>query len=124
MLAARRRAYHESTRIEGTEAAEKVVRRVRASGRENLVMILSNGCCDATAPYLYDDYIAEPDAQPIGAVGDVAVLAPGWLAKLYSSEDDVLTIDVEHGVLDDSFSLETELDCRFVLRAPVVPERR
>src|SRR5438270_586210 len=73
MLAARRRAYHGSMRVEATEAAEKIVGRVRASGRENLVMILSNGCCDATAPYLYDDYIAEPDAQPIGAVGDVAV---------------------------------------------------
>jgi len=47
----------------------------------------------------------------------VSVVAPGWLAKLYPDED-TLTIDVERGVLDDSFSLETEFDCRFVLRAP------
>ena len=104
-------------RIEATEAAGEIVRRVRAEGRSNLVMVLSNGCCDATAPYLYDNHVTEPDAREVGTVEDVSVLAPEWLAKLYP-DDDMLTIDVERGVLDDSFSLETEYDCRFVLRAP------
>lgn len=90
---------------------------MRAEGRDNLVMVLSNGCCDSTAPYLYDNHITEPDAREVGIVENVAVLAPAWLAKLYP-DDDMLTIDVESGVLDDSFSLETEFDCRFVLRAP------
>ena len=107
-------------RIQATPAAEEMVRRVRADGRDNLVMVLSNGCCDATAPYLYDNHITEPDAHEVGIVEDVTVLAPGWLAKLYPDED-TLTIDVERGVLDDSFSLETEFDCRFVLRAPQSP---
>ena len=57
------------------------------------------------------------DAREVGIVETVTVLAPGWLAKLYP-DGDTLTIDVESGVLDDSFSLETEFDCRFVLRAP------
>ena len=104
-------------RIEATAAAGEVVRRVLAEGRSNLVMVLSNGCCDATAPYLYDNHVTEPDAREVGTVEDVSVLAPEWLAKLYP-DDDTLTIDVERGVLDDSFSLETEYDCRFVLRAP------
>ena len=103
-------------RIQATPAAEEIVRRVRAEGRDNLVMVLSNGCCDATAPYLYDNLITEPDAREVGIVEEVTVLAPGWLAKLYPDQD-TLTIDVETGVLDDSFSLETEFDCRFVLRA-------
>src|SRR5438270_845817 len=96
------------------EAARRVrrpdlarARRVRDAGRDNLVMVLSNGCCDSTAPYLYDDYIAEPDAQPVGEVEGVTVLAPAWLAKLYPA-DDLLTIDVEQGVIEDSFSLETD----------------
>jgi uncharacterized protein (DUF779 family) len=89
---------------------------VREGGRENLVIVLSNGCCDSTAPYLYDNYIAEPDAHAVGEVAGVTVLAPGWLSKLYP--DDVLTVDVERDIIDDSFSLETDLDCRFVLRAP------
>lgn len=104
-------------RIVATTDAEEIVRRVRAHGRDNLVMVLSNGCCDATAPYLYDNYVTEPDASEVGCVDEITVFAPAWLAKLYPG-DDTLTIDVERGVLDDSFSLETEFDCRFVLRAP------
>ena len=104
-------------RVEATDSAATVVRRVREDGRDNLVMILSNGCCDSTAPYLYDNYTAEPGARPVGEVAGVTVLAPEWLSKLYPG-DDLLTIDVEQGVIEDSFSLETDLDCRFVLRAP------
>jgi uncharacterized protein (DUF779 family) len=110
-------------RIEGTTPAAAIVRRVRAGGRENLVMVLGNGCCDSTAPYLYDNYIAEPGAQPVGDVDGVTVLAPEWFAKLYPA-DDLLMIDVEQGVIEDSFSLETDLDCRFVLRAPTAPKNR
>jgi len=110
-------------RIEGTAEAARIVRRVRAGGRDNLVLVLSNGCCDATAPYLYDNYVTEPDAHEVGTVADIAVMAPAWLAKLYPG-DEPLTIDVEHGVLDDSFSLETEFDCRFVLRARELPANR
>jgi uncharacterized protein (DUF779 family) len=110
-------------RIEVTNPAAAIVRRVRDGGRANLVMVLSNGCCDSTAPYLYDNYVAEPDAQPVGEVEGVTVLAPEWLAKLYPA-DDLLTIDVEQGVIEDSFSLETDLDCRFVLRAPIAPQNR
>ena len=69
-------------RIEATAAAEEIVRRVRAEGRENLVMVLSNGCCDATAPYLYDNHVTEPDAHQVGVVENVTVVAPGCLAKL------------------------------------------
>jgi len=110
-------------RIEVTSPAASIVRRVRAEGRGNLVMVLSNGCCDSTAPYLYDNYVAEPDAQPVGEVEGVTVLAPAWLARLYQA-DDLLTIDVEQGVIEDSFSLETDFDCRFVLRAPETAPNR
>jgi uncharacterized protein (DUF779 family) len=86
-------------------------------------MVLSNGCCDSTAPFLYDNYVTEPDAQPVGVVEGVTVMAPAWLLKLYPA-DDLLTIDVEQGVTEDSFSLETDFDCRFVLRAPIAGDRR
>ncbi|MGZ4138910.1 MAG: DUF779 domain-containing protein [Actinomycetota bacterium] len=110
-------------RIQATEPASSVVRRVKAEGRDNLVMVLSNGCCDSTAPFLYDNYLTEPGAQAVGEVEGVTVMAPAWLMKLYPA-DDLLTIDVEQGVTEDSFSLETDLDCRFVLRAPVAEDRR
>jgi hypothetical protein len=53
----------------------------------------------------------------VGRVAGVSVLAQRWLADLYE-DDGVLEIDVDLGVASDSFSLESEYDCRFTLRAP------
>jgi uncharacterized protein (DUF779 family) len=103
-------------KIDATTRAADVVRRVRESGRDNLVMVLGTGCCDSTAPFLYDNYIPEPDAEPVGELEGVSILAPAWLAKLYDG-DATLTVDVDEGVLNDSFSLESEFDCRFTLRS-------
>ena len=78
-------------------------------------MILGTGCCDSTAPFLYDRYIPGPDAVEVGEVAGVKVLAHGWLAKLYETGNG-LVLDVDEGVRSDSFSLESEYDCRFTLR--------
>ena len=106
-----------------TGAAEATVRRVRDQGRENLIMVLGTGCCDSTSPFLYDNYLPEPDSQPVGVIDGVQILAPKWLAELYPG-DEGLVVDVDPGVLNDSFSLESEYDCRFTLRVPERPERR
>ena len=110
------RAYHGTVRVEATDRAAAIVRRVIDAGRANLVMVLGNGCCDSTAPYLYDHYVVEPGAQRVGAIEGIDVLAPEWIARLYPGEER-LTVDVREDEPDDSFSLETEFDCRFVLRA-------
>lgn len=110
-------------RIETSPKAVEVVRRVIAGGRSNLVMVLGTGCCDSTAPYLYDNYLPEPDARPVGEIEGVAVLAPGWLADLYAGSS-TLVVDVDEGLVNDSFSLESEYDCRFTLRVPEQPARR
>lgn len=110
-------------RITSTPGAAKTVRRVIEDGRSNLVMVLGTGCCDSTAPYLYDNYLPEPDAEPVGEVEGVSVLAPKWLADLYRGEE-TLVVDVDEGVVNDSFSLESEYDCRFTLRVPAAPENR
>ena len=106
-----------------TPDASKIVRRVREDGRSNLIMVLGTGCCDSTAPFLYDNYIAEPDSESVGEIEGVQILAPGWLAKLYAG-DATLTVDVDEGVLNDSFSLESEYDCRFTLRVPASKEEQ
>jgi len=111
-------------RISATDNALEMVRRVREEGRENLIMVLGSGCCDSTAPFLYDNYLPEPDSVPIGAIDGVEVLAPGWLAKLYTGAEDELIVDVDEGVVNDSFSLESEFDARFTLRVPPRPEQR
>jgi uncharacterized protein (DUF779 family) len=110
-------------RLTSTPAAEEVVRRVVEGGRSNLVMVLGTGCCDSTAPYLYDNYLPEPNSVPVGRVEGVSVLAPKWLAELYGDEDS-LVVDVDQDVVNDSFSLESEYDCRFTLRVPAQPDRR
>ena len=102
-------------RVEPTAAAQATVRKVAEGGRQDLVMILGTGCCDSTAPFLYDRYVAGPDAVEVGQVAGVPVLAHGWLAKLYAGSDG-LVLDVDEGVQTDSFSLESEYDCRFTLR--------
>ena len=80
-------------------------------------MVLGTGCCDSTAPFLYDHYLVEPDAVRIGEAGGVPVFAHAWLARLYDG-DRTLEVDVDEGLVNDSFSLESEYDCRFTLRVP------
>ena len=104
-------------RVTATAEAEEAVREVEASGREDLVMVLGTGCCDSTAPFLYDRYYLGPDVVEVGTVAGVPVFAPGWLAGLYPVED-ALVVDVDRDVSADSFSLETEHGHRFTLRVP------
>ena len=106
-----------------TEAATDLVRRVRAEGRDNLIMVLGTGCCDSTSPFLYDNYIPEPDSQPVGTIDGVEIVAPKWLADLYPGEEG-LVVDMDSGVVNDSLSLESEFDCRFTLRVPEREDRR
>jgi uncharacterized protein (DUF779 family) len=101
--------------VTATERASSVVRRVAEGGREDLVMILGTGCCDSTAPFLYDRYYAGPDVVEVGRVADVPVFAHRWLANLYEGADG-LEVDVVDDPVSDSFSLETEYDRRFTLR--------
>jgi uncharacterized protein (DUF779 family) len=100
-----------------TDAAREAVRTVQRTGRTNLVIVLSNGCCDATAPYLYADHVPPADAEQVAEIDGVAVLAPGWITALYGAGDG-LAVDAIHQPPDDSFSLETDHGVRLVLRAP------
>jgi uncharacterized protein (DUF779 family) len=102
-------------RVAASPRAEAIVRKVASEGREDLVMVLGTGCCDSTAPFLYDRYLPEPDAVRVGDVAGVPVFAHRWLADLYR-ETGALEVDVDEGVPNDSFSLESEYDCRFTLR--------
>ena len=87
--------------------------------REGLVLVLGTGCCDSTAPFLFDRYYPGPDTDVVGTVAGVPVVAPRWLAELYEGADG-LELDAVEGVLSDSFSLETEHGLRLTLRAAPV----
>jgi uncharacterized protein (DUF779 family) len=104
----------EPMKVTATARAEAVVQRVAETGREELVMVLGTGCCDSTAPFLYDRYYPGSDVAEVGRIAGVPVLAHGWLADLYAGG--ALEVDVDEGSTNDSFSLESEYDCRFTLR--------
>ena len=91
-----------------------MVRKVAAGGRDDLLIVIGDGCCDGEAPFLYDRYVAPPDAERVGDVAGIPVIAHRRIAGLWGGED--VLLDVDEGVPNDSFSLESEYDCRFTLR--------
>src|SRR5205823_5664419 len=50
----------EEMRVVLTTAAEEVLRRVRAELGTDLSLVIGNGCCDSTAPFLFARYAAGP----------------------------------------------------------------
>lgn len=101
-------------KIAGTDAAARVVERAVHDRAGALVFTIGTGCCESTAPFLYEDFWPGPDSEQVGAVGDVPVFAPEYLRALYPGEDG-LTIDVVDDVME-SMSIETEYGVRFILR--------
>lgn len=101
--------------VTGTPAAAHIVERARRDRRGTLVFTIGTGCCESTAPFLYEDFWPGPDQAEVGEVGGVPVFAPEYLRRLYPGDDGVV-IDVEEGLLAESLSIETEYSCRFVLR--------
>ena len=101
-------------RVIGTDAAARIVERSRRDRRGELLFTIGTGCCESTAPFLYEDFWPGPDSEPVGEVGGVAVYAPAYLRALYPGDDGV-TIDVEEQMAE-SMSIETEYGFRFILR--------
>jgi uncharacterized protein (DUF779 family) len=101
-------------RVTGTDAAARIVERSRRDRTGALVFTIGTGCCESTAPFLYEDFWPGPDSEPVGEVAGVAVYAPAYLRALYPGDDGV-TIDVEE-LMAESMSIETEYGFRFILR--------
>ncbi|MDQ1448155.1 MAG: uncharacterized protein QOC79_1126 [Actinomycetota bacterium] len=101
----------------GTAAAARVVERARRDRRGALVFTIGTGCCESTAPFLYEDFWPGPDSEAVGDVAGVLVYAPEYLRILYPGDEGV-TVDVEEGSMAESMSIETEYGCRFILRDP------
>ena len=102
-------------RVTGTAAAARIVERAKRDRRGALVFTIGTGCCESTAPFLYEDFWPGPDSEPVGEVGGVTVFAPEYLRALYPGDEGVV-IDVEDDLMAESMSIETEYGCRFVLR--------
>jgi uncharacterized protein len=112
--------------VKGTDAAAGIVERAKRDRRGALVFTIGTGCCESTAPFLYEDFWPGPDSEQVGDVAGVPVFAPEYLRALYPGGDGV-TIDVVDDLME-SMSIETEYGCRFILRdaagAPVAGQER
>ena len=104
-------------RVTGTAAAGRIVARAKRDRRGALVFTIGTGCCESTAPFLYEDFWPGPDSEAVGEIAGVPVFAPEFLRALYPGNDGVM-VDVEDGSMAESMSIETEYGCRFILRDP------
>lgn len=101
-------------RVRATERAEAVVERAKAARSGTLTVTIGTGCCESTAPFLYEDFWPGPDQEAVGKVAGVDVYAPDYLRSLYPDDEGVVLDVVDE--LAESFSIETEFGYRLVLR--------
>jgi uncharacterized protein (DUF779 family) len=102
-------------KVTATDRAARIVEQMRAMRSGRLTITIGTGCCESTAPFLYEDFWPGPDQEVVGHVGDVEVFAPAYLRKLYPGDEGAV-VDVDEDYVAESLSIETELGCRFVLR--------
>jgi uncharacterized protein (DUF779 family) len=107
-------------RVSITEEAKKVVEKLKAAHGE-LIFHQSGGCCDGSAPMIFekeDMYLDDSDIL-LGQLVDV---------NYYMNEDQFeywkhthLTVDVTEG-RGSSFSLEIPLGLRFIIHSRIFTE--
>lgn len=108
-------------KVGASAAAIELIERARRDRSGELVITLGTGCCESTAPFLYEDFWPGPDQEQVGEAAGVAIFAPEYLRRLYPG-DEALVIDVNaddpNSMMADSMSIETEYGRRFTLRRP------
>jgi uncharacterized protein (DUF779 family) len=97
-----------------TEKAREVLARVREGRGERLTFLIDGGCCEGTAPHLYEDAIVTAAAQRAGEIDGVPVYLQSAMIEPYRDADVIL--DVVDEPMSEAMSLETEHGVRFVLR--------
>jgi uncharacterized protein (DUF779 family) len=96
-----------------TPRAAEFVARVRAARHGTLTFTIDGGCCEGTAPHLFEDAVLTA-VDSVGEVAGVPVYLQAAMMELYADAD--VTIDVVDEAMSDAMSLETEYGVRFVLR--------
>lgn len=100
--------------VTATDRALEVIADMRRRRAGTLTVTIGTGCCESTAPFLYEDFWPGPDQAEVGEVGGVVVYAPEYLRTQYPDDDGVVLDVVDE--LGESLSVETELGCRLILR--------
>lgn len=111
----------EFSRITITDKAIEILNKIKAENGEELIFHQSGGCCDGTAPMLFekeDMYLDDSDIY-IGKLEGI---------NYYMSQDSFdywkythITVDVTEG-RGSSFSLEIPLGVRFIIHSRLMTE--
>jgi uncharacterized protein (DUF779 family) len=102
--------------VTATDRARDVIAEMGRRRGGTLTVTIGTGCCESTAPFLYEDFWPGPDQEAVGEVSGVVVYAPEYLRSTYPGDDGVVLDVVDE--LAESLSVETELGCRLILRGP------
>ena len=102
-----------------TDAAADAVERVRRELGDDLTLVIGNGCCDSTAPFLFSRYAPGPVEKRVGEARGVPVHLDAALVELFDGRE--VVIDVRDDPGGDSFSAETELGLRFTMERLPLP---
>ena len=102
-----------------TDAAADAVERVRSELGDELTLLIGNGCCDSTAPFLFSRYAPGPGEKRVGEACGVPVHLDTALVDLFAGRE--VVIDVRDDPGGDSFSAETELGLRFTMERLPLP---
>ena len=102
--------------VTATDRARTVITQMGERRSGTLTVTIGTGCCESTAPFLYEDFWPGPDQAAVGEVAGVVVYAPEYLRTQYPGDDGVVLDVVDE--LAESLSVETELGCRLILRGP------
>lgn len=102
-----------------TGEAGDAVERVRAELGDDLTLLIGNGCCDSTAPFLFSRYAPGPAEALVGEVAGVPVYLDAALLDLFGGREVVIDVRADPG--GDSFSAETELGLRFTMERMPLP---
>ena len=74
----------DSVIVTATDRARAVIAEMGERRAGMLTVTIGTGCCESTAPFLYEDFWPGPDQEPVGEVGGVVVYAPEYLRTQYS----------------------------------------
>ena len=70
-------------KVTATDRAARVVERMRAKRSGRLTITIGTGCCESTAPFLYEDFWPGPDQEVVD------LLKEGQLVLVFPLEDAV-----------------------------------
>ncbi len=96
-----------------TDAAARAVDGVRERLGDDLTLVIGNGCCDSTAPFLFSRYAPGPAETRVAVAAGVPVHLDASLLELFAGRE--VVIDVRRDPGGDSFSAETELGLRLTM---------